>query len=108
MTERPILVLGATGATGSRSGRAILTAVVEAHVPHLVFSSVASAEHPRASSNAFGGAQIRMWVVRHAGTHSARSLRSPADIASAVAYLASPDAGFITTISWNVEGGFAA
>ena len=32
----------------------------------------------------------------------------PADIASAVAYLASPEAGFITGISWNVDGGFAA
>jgi 3-oxoacyl-[acyl-carrier protein] reductase len=30
------------------------------------------------------------------------------DIASAVAYLASPEAGFITGISWNVDGGFAA
>ena len=26
----------------------------------------------------------------------------------AVAYLASPDAGFITGFSWNVDGGFAA
>lgn len=32
----------------------------------------------------------------------------PQDIASAVAYLASPEAGFITGISWNVDGGFAA
>ncbi len=32
----------------------------------------------------------------------------PEDIASAVAYLASPDAGFITGFSWNVDGGFAA
>jgi 3-oxoacyl-[acyl-carrier protein] reductase len=32
----------------------------------------------------------------------------PDDIASAVAYLASPEAGFITGISWNVDGGFAA
>jgi 3-oxoacyl-[acyl-carrier protein] reductase len=32
----------------------------------------------------------------------------PEDIASAVAYLASPEAGFITGISWNVDGGFAA
>ncbi|OBF27800.1 oxidoreductase [Mycobacterium sp. ACS1612] len=32
----------------------------------------------------------------------------PEDIASAVAYLAGPDAGFITGISWNVDGGFAA
>jgi 3-oxoacyl-[acyl-carrier protein] reductase len=28
----------------------------------------------------------------------------PEDIASAVAYLASPDAGFITGFSWNVDG----
>ena len=32
----------------------------------------------------------------------------PEDIASAVAYLASPEAGFITGISWNIDGGFAA
>jgi 3-oxoacyl-[acyl-carrier protein] reductase len=32
----------------------------------------------------------------------------PQDIASAVAYLARPEAGFITGISWNVDGGFAA
>ncbi len=32
----------------------------------------------------------------------------PEDIASAVAYLASPEAVFITGISWNVDGGFAA
>jgi 3-oxoacyl-[acyl-carrier protein] reductase len=32
----------------------------------------------------------------------------PEDIASAVAYLARPEAGFITGISWNVDGGFAA
>ena len=95
--------------TGRCAGRAILTAVVEAHVPHLVFSSVASAEHPRASSTTrWAGRKSGCGWIRHAGTHSARSLRSPADIASAVAYLASPDAGFITGISWNVEGGFAA
>lgn len=32
----------------------------------------------------------------------------PEDVASAVAYLARPEAGFITGISWNVDGGFAA
>ena len=32
----------------------------------------------------------------------------PEDIASAVAYLASPEAGFITGITWNVDGGFSA
>jgi 3-oxoacyl-[acyl-carrier protein] reductase len=32
----------------------------------------------------------------------------PEDIASAVAYLASAEAAFITGISWNVDGGFAA
>jgi 3-oxoacyl-[acyl-carrier protein] reductase len=31
----------------------------------------------------------------------------PEDIASAVAYLAGPEAGFITGTSWNVDGGFA-
>jgi 3-oxoacyl-[acyl-carrier protein] reductase len=31
----------------------------------------------------------------------------PEDIASAVAYLASPQAEFITGITWNVDGGFA-
>jgi NAD(P)-dependent dehydrogenase (short-subunit alcohol dehydrogenase family) len=28
--------------------------------------------------------------------------------ARSVAYLASPEAGFITGISWNVDGGFAS
>ncbi|GAB3264082.1 3-oxoacyl-ACP reductase FabG [Kineococcus gypseus] len=32
---------------------------------------------------------------------------SPADIASAVAYLASPEARFITGTTWHVDGGFA-
>jgi NAD(P)-dependent dehydrogenase (short-subunit alcohol dehydrogenase family) len=32
----------------------------------------------------------------------------PEDIANAVAYLARPEAGFITGISSNVDGGFAA
>jgi len=32
----------------------------------------------------------------------------PDDIASAVAYLAGTDAGSITGISWNIDGGFAA
>ena len=32
----------------------------------------------------------------------------PEDIASAVAYLVSPEAGFITGITWNVDGGFSA
>jgi 3-oxoacyl-[acyl-carrier protein] reductase len=30
----------------------------------------------------------------------------PEDIASAVAYLMKPEAGFITGITWNVDGGF--
>jgi 3-oxoacyl-[acyl-carrier protein] reductase len=32
----------------------------------------------------------------------------PEDIASAVAYLVGPEAGFITGITWNVDGGFTA
>jgi 3-oxoacyl-[acyl-carrier protein] reductase len=32
----------------------------------------------------------------------------PEDIASAVAYLASPEAAFITGITWNIDGGFTA
>jgi 3-oxoacyl-[acyl-carrier protein] reductase len=32
----------------------------------------------------------------------------PEDIASAVAYLASPESGFITGTTWNVDGGFSA
>jgi 3-oxoacyl-[acyl-carrier protein] reductase len=31
----------------------------------------------------------------------------PADIASAVAYLAGPEAHFITGTNWNVDGGIA-
>lgn len=30
----------------------------------------------------------------------------PRDIASAVAYLASPESGFITGVTWNVDGGY--
>ena len=30
----------------------------------------------------------------------------PADIASAVAYLASPEASYVTGVTWNVDGGF--
>jgi 3-oxoacyl-[acyl-carrier protein] reductase len=32
----------------------------------------------------------------------------PEDIASAVAYLVSPEAGFITGVTWNIDGGFTA
>lgn len=32
----------------------------------------------------------------------------PQDIASAVAYLALPEAGFITGATWHVDGGFNA
>lgn len=30
----------------------------------------------------------------------------PRDVASAVAYLASPESGFVTGVSWNIDGGF--
>jgi 3-oxoacyl-[acyl-carrier protein] reductase len=30
----------------------------------------------------------------------------PRDIASAVAYLAHPDSGFVTGVTWNIDGGF--
>ncbi len=30
----------------------------------------------------------------------------PRDIASAVAYLASPEASYVTGVTWNVDGGF--
>ncbi len=30
----------------------------------------------------------------------------PADIASAVAYLASPEANYVTGVTWNIDGGF--
>jgi 3-oxoacyl-[acyl-carrier protein] reductase len=51
-------------------------------------------------SGEFADAMRKLTAVGHYG--------HPADIASAVAYLASAEAGFITGISWNVDGGFAA
>jgi len=51
-------------------------------------------------SGEFADAMRKLTAVGHYG--------HPADIASAVAYLASAEAGFITGISWNLEGGFAA
>ena len=30
----------------------------------------------------------------------------PRDIASAVAYLAHPESGFVTGVTWNIDGGF--
>jgi 3-oxoacyl-[acyl-carrier protein] reductase len=51
-------------------------------------------------SGEFADAMRELTAVGHYGR--------PEDIASAVAYLASPEAAFITGISWNVDGGFAA
>lgn len=51
-------------------------------------------------SGEFADAMRERTAVHHYGR--------PEDIASAVAYLASPEAGFITGVSWNVDGGFAA
>jgi 3-oxoacyl-[acyl-carrier protein] reductase len=51
-------------------------------------------------SGEFADAMRQLTAVGHYGR--------PEDIASAVAYLASPDAAFITGITWNVDGGFAA
>ena len=51
-------------------------------------------------SGEFADAICNLTAVGHYG--------HPADTASAVAYLASAEAGFITGISWNVDGGFAA
>jgi 3-oxoacyl-[acyl-carrier protein] reductase len=51
-------------------------------------------------SGEFADAMRQRTVLGHYGR--------PDDIASAVAYLSSPEAGFITGISWNVDGGFAA
>jgi 3-oxoacyl-[acyl-carrier protein] reductase len=51
-------------------------------------------------SGEFADAMRQRTVLDHYGR--------PDDIASAVAYLSSPEAGFITGISWNVDGGFAA
>jgi 3-oxoacyl-[acyl-carrier protein] reductase len=51
-------------------------------------------------SGEFADAMRQLTAVGHYGR--------PEDIASAVAYLVSPEAGFITGITWNVDGGFAA
>ncbi len=51
-------------------------------------------------SGEFANAMRQLTAVDHYGR--------PEDIASAVAYLASPEAAFITGISWNVDGGFNA
>jgi 3-oxoacyl-[acyl-carrier protein] reductase len=51
-------------------------------------------------SGEFADAMRQLTAVGHYGR--------PEDIASAVAYLASPEAGFITGITWNVDGGFSA
>ena len=51
-------------------------------------------------SGEFADAMRQLIAIGHYGR--------PEDIASAVAYLASPEAGFITGITWNVDGGFGA
>jgi len=51
-------------------------------------------------SGEFADAMRQLTAVGHYGR--------PEDIASAVAYLVSPETGFITGITWNVDGGFAA
>ncbi|OBF49005.1 oxidoreductase [Mycobacterium sp. 852002-53434_SCH5985345] len=48
----------------------------------------------------FADAMRELTAVGHYGR--------PEDIASAVAYLVSPEARFITGIAWNVDGGFTA
>lgn len=49
-------------------------------------------------SGEFADAMRQLIAVGHYGR--------PEDIASAVAYLVSPEAAFITGITWNVDGGF--
>jgi 3-oxoacyl-[acyl-carrier protein] reductase len=51
-------------------------------------------------SGEFADSMRQLTAVGHYGR--------PEDIASAVAYLASPEAAFITGIAWNVDGGFVA
>ena len=51
-------------------------------------------------SGEFADAMRQLTAVGHYGR--------PEDIASAVAYLATPEAGFITGMTWNVDGGFGA
>jgi 3-oxoacyl-[acyl-carrier protein] reductase len=51
-------------------------------------------------SGEFADAMRQLTAVGHYGR--------PEDIANAVAYLVSPETGFITGIAWNVDGGFAA
>jgi 3-oxoacyl-[acyl-carrier protein] reductase len=51
-------------------------------------------------SGEFAEAMRQLTAVGHYGR--------PEDIASAVAYLVTPEAGFVTGITWNVDGGFTA
>jgi 3-oxoacyl-[acyl-carrier protein] reductase len=51
-------------------------------------------------SGEFADAMRQLTAVGHYGR--------PEDIASAVAYLVTPEAGFVTGITWNVDGGFTA
>jgi len=51
-------------------------------------------------SGEFADSMRKLTAVGHYGR--------PEDVASAVAYVVSPEAAFITGITWNVDGGFAA
>ncbi|WP_231988468.1 SDR family oxidoreductase [Mycobacterium sp. 1274761.0] len=52
--------------------------------------------------------RARRKVFTRIGPSPTATTEAPGDIAGAVAYLPSPEAAFITGITWNVDGGFAA